>query len=178
MSGLGLTFLRRGNLAHPTAGNEYLFSATKGDAEVFSILMNNGVSSDGVGITIEDVAKVSSINTWFSNNSKVHSFDEFRFFTGVRSIIDKGFSYCTNLEYLTIPKDVASMGWKAFEYCKSLKVLTILRETVLYAKNNSLSGMVVSEAIYVPDNLVDSYKTASYWSQYADKFKPLSEYNG
>jgi hypothetical protein len=36
--------------------------------------------------------------------------------------------------------------------------------------------MVVSDAIYVPDALVDSYKQADYWSAYTDKFKPLSEY--
>ena len=30
--------------------------------------------------------------------------------------------------------------------------------------------------IYVPDDLVDSYKTATNWVTYADKIKPMSEY--
>lgn len=30
--------------------------------------------------------------------------------------------------------------------------------------------------IYVPDNLVEQYKTATNWSRHADKIKPLSEY--
>lgn len=33
-------------------------------------------------------------------------------------------------------------------------------------------------AIYVPDESVDAYKTHSYWSYYASKFKPLSAYTG
>ena len=30
--------------------------------------------------------------------------------------------------------------------------------------------------IYVPDNLVEQYKTATNWSRHADKIKRLSEY--
>ena len=30
--------------------------------------------------------------------------------------------------------------------------------------------------LYVPDNLVDSYKTTEGWSAYPDNIKPLSEY--
>lgn len=30
--------------------------------------------------------------------------------------------------------------------------------------------------IYVPDDSIETYKTATNWSKYADKFKPLSEY--
>ena len=29
--------------------------------------------------------------------------------------------------------------------------------------------------IYVPDSLVDSYKTATNWSTYASQIKPISE---
>ena len=32
------------------------------------------------------------------------------------------------------------------------------------------------EYIYVPDDLVENYKTATNWSVYASQIKPLSEY--
>ena len=32
--------------------------------------------------------------------------------------------------------------------------------------------------IYVPDNLLEDYKTATNWSVFADRFKPLSEWDG
>lgn len=43
------------------------------------------------------------------------------------------------------------------------------------ANINAFSGCSSLESIWVPDDLVDSYKTATNWSTYADKFKPLSE---
>lgn len=33
-------------------------------------------------------------------------------------------------------------------------------------------------SVYVPDDLVEDYKVATYWSTYADLIKPLSEYDG
>ena len=43
-----------------------------------------------------------------------------------------------------------------------------------YAFNNS-SISTRTGYIYVPDNLVDSYKTATNWSTYANQIKPISE---
>ena len=39
--------------------------------------------------------------------------------------------------------------------------------------NSTLTDCPI-ETIYVPDSSVDAYKTATGWSQFADKFKPLS----
>ena len=79
-----------------------------------------------------------------------------------------------------------------FQECYSLKTV-ILRNTekVATAENSSLFAScyhilgTVNETynpeglkdgyIYVPDALVDSYKTATNWSTYADQIKPLSE---
>lgn len=98
MSGLGLTFLRRGGQAHPTAGSNYILSATRGDQEVYSVLMAKGVSSDGVGITKEDLeSKVTEniVNT-FKGNTKIVSFDELNYCKKVTSLTDT-FADCTNL---------------------------------------------------------------------------------
>lgn len=95
MSGLGLTFLRRGNLAHPTAGSDYIKFA---DAEVERILIANGVSSDGVGITRDDAEKVTTFSTWFKNNTSIVSFDELIYFTNVKTIAQDAFYGCSALQ--------------------------------------------------------------------------------
>ena len=112
MSGLGLTFLRRGNLAHPTAGSDYIKFA---DEAVFNVLMANGVSSDGVGITKDDAAMVTSFKTWFKGNTSVQSFDEIELFTGLISIDQDAFYGCTSLyfENLKTPT-IESIGRNAF----------------------------------------------------------------
>lgn len=174
MSGLGLTFLRRGGQAHPTAGIPRIRFA---DPQVEHILLEKGVGN-GQYISPEDAASVSSIGTWFAY-STITSFNELSYFSSITALPDQCFRGCTNLAYLTLPTNVGSFGWRALADCKGLKVLVILNEqNVISSTSNSLQGMAVSEAIYVPDNLVDSYKTASYWSGYASKFKPLSEYQG
>lgn len=117
MSGLGLTFLRRGNLAHPTAGSDYILSENRGDPEVFRILMSKGVSSDGIGITKDDAAKVTTIGTWFQNNKNVTSFAEFQYFTGVTSLEMNAFSGCTAMTELQLPPSCASLAQQAIIDC-------------------------------------------------------------
>ena len=124
MSGIGLVFLRRGGQAHPTAGSDYIITAERSDPEVFRILMANGVSSDGVGITKEDAAKVTTIGTWFANSSIV-SFDELQYFTGLQSIeggTQKGgaFYNCTSLTSIVLPPTPIQVEAYAFYQCSAL----------------------------------------------------------
>lgn len=97
MGGLGLLMRRRAIQAHPTISEGgYILSADKGDPEVYRILMEKGVSSDGVGITKEDAAKVTDIGTWFQNNTAIVSFNELKFFS-VTNLKYRAFIGCANL---------------------------------------------------------------------------------
>ena len=97
MSGLGLTFLRRGGLTHPTAGNDYIKFK---DEAVFNVLMSNGVSADGVGITKDDALKVTNIAQWFRNNASIVEFEELKFFANATSLAAYAFNKCTSLTIL------------------------------------------------------------------------------
>lgn len=97
------------------------------DAEVERVLMANGVSSDGIGITKEDAAKVTSIGTWFNGNTAITSFDEFKYFTGVTTLSQSipstavgAFYNCTNLQSITIPSSVTKILSYTFNKCSSL----------------------------------------------------------
>lgn len=120
MSGLGLTFLRRGGQAHPTAGSDYIKFK---DEAVFNILMAKGVSSDGVGITKEDAAKVTTIGTWFYGNTTITSFEEFQYFTGVVSLgtinswTGAAFRNCTNLSSIVLPPSLKNIYAQSFQSC-------------------------------------------------------------
>lgn len=120
MSGLGLTFLRRGGQAHPTAGSDYILSESRGDPEVFRILMEKGVSSDGVGITKDDAARVTNIAAWFVG-SAIEEFEEFQYFTsvslqGVMSSTNNSFKDCTRLRAIALPLTMTSIGNGASTY--------------------------------------------------------------
>ena len=109
---------------------------------------------------------------------------------------------CEKLQNVNIPK-CTRINSNTFESCKFLKKIELnLVETISYeafwncnllecvkilntktvcalANKNALSGTKIESGngyIYVPDNLIEQYKTATNWSVYANQIKPLSEY--
>ena len=196
------------------------------DPEVKRICVENW-DKDGDGeLSMDEAAQVSSIGTLFTNNSRITSFDEFKYFTGIRNsemgIFDKCsklksislpdrfllthtmFASCTSLEAVTFS---AKMGpsekelYETFARCTSLKVLDF-PETFTGIINSGTFREVTANlifrsktvvkfkryadwmfyykghGIYVPDNLVESYKTADGWNDKAECIRPLSKYQG
>ncbi len=122
----------------------------------------------------------------------------------VATIGQHGFNSCTVLERVEFPKLTTLTPGDNFTYCYALKyadlglatslpswclandralLTVILRKTdkiCTLAATNALSGTPIAEGtgyVYVPDNLVESYKSATNWSTYATQIKPISELN-
>lgn len=99
------------------------------DPAVEAVLMANGVSSDGVGITKEDAAAVTSIGTWFKGNTDITSFDEFKYFTGVTVLHganEKGaFAGCSSLKKITLPPYLTEIQNQSFRYCSALESINL-----------------------------------------------------
>ena len=86
-----------------------------------------------------------------------------------------GFANCQSLESITIPSSVTLLDWHAFKNCTSLISITILSPTQIGLDSTALEGTSDSLAIYVPTELVDTYKAASSWSSYASKIQAIQE---
>lgn len=91
------------------------------------------------------------------------------------TVIDTGaFSFCNNLTSVTIGSGVTLIGNQAFQNCSSLTSITINATTPptlggyreFYNTNNC--------PIYVPCESVNAYKSAMYWSEYADRITCVS----
>ena len=83
----------------------------------------------------------------------------------------------TGLSVIHLPKTTSSItSGYVFMDASRLKSLIIPGDTLVTITNTTLSGMPAATKIYVPDELVASYKAASYWSARASYIKPLSEY--
>ena len=94
-------------------------------------------------------------------------------------IIDAGsLTSCISLQSLELPM-ATSIGSNAMQNCISLTTLKLGASEVATLSNaNTLSNTPIAKGtgyIYVPDSLVDSYKTATNWSAYADQIRPMSE---
>ena len=88
------------------------------------------------------------------------------------------FSSCSSLERLVLPK-ITTVTASCFSSCTKLATLILSNNEVCTLNNTSaLGGTPIASGrgfIYVPDNLVEQYKTATNWSTYATQIKPLSE---
>lgn len=98
------------NLTLEITGGYYVKFA---DPEVQRILVEN-FSSDGVGMTSEDIAKVTSIGTVFKGNTLITSFEELSKFRQAQAIPANAFNGCTALRKIDL-SNVETIGDYAFE---------------------------------------------------------------
>lgn len=101
------------------------------------------------------------------------SFTEFP--DSLTGIKQNGCNGCPNLTKLTFPEGLTSIEQMAFYNCENLKELTMKGSTPPTLGSPCFAGSTKLTAIYVPDDAVDAYKTATGWNDYADIIKPVSE---
>ena len=86
----------------------------------------------------------------------------------VTTIESGAFAWCEVLESITIPNSVTSMGAYIFEWCTSLTTVYCQSTTPPTIGINIFSNTSSDIKIYVPAESVDTYKSATNWSTYAD----------
>ena len=77
------------------------------------------------------------------------------------------FRYCDNLSSVEIDGEITSVGSYAFGNCSKLKTFTIHRATPPTLQSNTFS-LTTLDTIYVPASALETYKSATNWSRYAD----------
>ena len=96
----------------------------------------------------------------------------------VRIINEYSFYYCKKIETLRFPI-VYEIRGNAFDQCSQLNTLILTYSNVVKLTSTSaLSNTSIASGngyIYVPDALVNSYKTATNWTVYADQIKSINE---
>ena len=103
-------------------------------------------------------------------------------FPNVISAIDSNaFRQCENLKVVKFDK-IETLEGKNFQRCYALDTLIIATPKVCILKTSIGNYATCFEdgtaSIYVQDDLVEQYKVATNWVQYASMIKPLSEYTG
>lgn len=105
----------------------------------------------------------------------------------VCGIHDYAFFGCTRLKHISIDGYTDSsysgryIGTCAFQNCTNLQSVVLPNATAVMSLSNSdaFADTPIANGtgyIYVPDALVNSYKSANNWSVYASQIRPLSEY--
>lgn len=93
--------------------------------------------------------------------------------TNIISVEQSAFSGNDGITNVVIGENIQIIGESAFAHvgCNSI---TILATNVPEVGRDAFNSSYLS-TIYVPDESVETYKTAEGWSDYADLIKPLSE---
>ena len=76
-------------------------------------------TNDDAALSKEEAAAVTEIPAnAFSWSYDMTTFDELKFFTGLKSIGDGAFNSCANLTNITLPDSVTYIGKEAFRHCR------------------------------------------------------------
>lgn len=108
-------------------------------------------SNDDGELSYEEAAAVTSIEGVLSIKT-ISSFDEFQFFTGVKTIPNDLFREWTELTCITLPPNIISIGRMAFYGCSSLKSI-IIPERVSSLGAWSFAYCPNLESIVIPEGI-------------------------
>ena len=98
---------------------------TFADAKVKAICVTNWDADSDGELSYKEAAAVTDLGELFKENKDITSFDELQYFTGLTSIGDYAFQYCSSLTSVTIPSSVTSIGEYGFEECERLTSITL-----------------------------------------------------
>ena len=135
------------------------------DNNVKTICLVNWDLDGDAELSVGEAELVTDIGTKFQGKD-IMSFEEFKYFIGVTTIVNEAFKGCTDLVKIAIPYGVGTIGTHAFSDCKSLVTVNCNPGTPPVLGTNVFENNASDIKIYVYDECVDLYKAT--WGEYAD----------
>ncbi len=108
------------------------------DMIVKSICIRNWDENNDGELSYTEAANIESIGSAFEE-STIYFFNEFRFFTGITTIVDKAFYNCNNLVSIELPNSLKSIGRNAFGACEKINRM-VISENITHIENSAFSG--------------------------------------
>lgn len=147
------------------------------------------------GITPEQCAAVTSLQSKFTRNTLITSFNEWKFFIKNTAVNENYFQACSNLKYLTPPPSLIAIATYAIyqtnlDHIVFPQTVTNLRNGAAHAPrmrwvivlattppslNNGGFSSTNNCKIYVPDASLASYK--STWTNHTSRLKSLNDFS-
>ena len=147
-----------------------IIMTSESNPEVMKVCYNQGWAASPSEMYASEAAKVKSIGTAFNGGhygydgliKSTFSFDEFKYFTGVTSIVTNAFRL-SKIVSITIPDSVTSIGDSAFNRCFSLTSVTI-PDSVTSIEGNAFSYCSGLTSVTIPDSVTSIGRYAFYSS--------------
>ena len=115
-------------------------------------------------ITFAEDGELSRIGNWaFYNN---HELTNVVIPEGVTEIGHAAFYGCTYLNELTLPSTMQQVADNGFALCGKLKKMTVKAMTPPAIHAKTFFDVDRQIPVYVPDEVVDTYKNDPYWKEF------------
>ena len=156
---------------------EYVFYNNKKITKVnFPKADRIGEYAFGGCTSLSDITATGSVSNYaFYRCSKLEKISVYG-----SSVGSYAFSYCTTLKsvYFRLASQISSY---AFQQCSKLNMLVLRRWTTACTlqSTNAFTGTPIAQGtgyIYVPQALIDTYKTATNWVTYANQIRAIEDY--
>ena len=95
------------------------------DEAVKAICVANWDTNKDGELSYEEAAAVTDIGNKFYVKTKIKSFDEFQYFTGVQYVQENAFKSCIALESIVLPSSLKRTSSNMFDGCGKLKSVTL-----------------------------------------------------
>ena len=92
----------------------------------------------------EEASSITSLTNIFTADTNITSFEELRYFTGVKKLLTSEFAECSNLYKLQLPPQLQTIGENAFRSCTNLQTI-IIPQTVKEIGKYAFNGCVMLE---------------------------------
>ena len=125
-----------------------------------------------LGDEFKNNIRISYINFPFiTTNNATYMFANCTYLIEVRlanitELKDRAFNACSRLTTIYLNK-CTKLGDYIFNGCPQLQSVYLLSTTKITITSNTFSGLASDAKIYVPSSLVNTYKSAQYWSNIA-----------
>ncbi len=93
----------------------------------------------------------------------------------IEAIGSNAFANCVNLESFTFSDKIKNVATNAFSNCPHLTNITFKSKTHQSYFVTILNSINTVQNIYVPQDAVQTYKTAPGWERYVSMIKPIEE---
>jgi hypothetical protein len=140
------------------------FASEDGRCLIIDGVLNSFASADLTEYTIPD----SVITIGYGAFAYCDSLTSVNIPDSLTTIRYGAFAYCDSLTSVNIPNSVTTIGEAAFVYCENLTSV-YCKPTIPPAGGDAMFyGNAAGRKIYVPAGSVNAYKSAEYWSAYAN----------
>ena len=129
-----------------------------------------------------DTSQVTNMSNMFNGCSSLTELDVSNFDTSQVTNMLQMFRNCSSLTELDVSNfdtsKVTNMDFMFYGCAGLIKVIINRQDVFKMTSTSMLSNTPIANGtgyVYVPDNMVETYKSATNWSTYADQIKGMSE---